>query len=79
MIPGFIRDVANTVLPNPHLELVEVNRRLLTLGWDHFELDYHTLQLAIECFEAEGLDYFENIPADWFERNFKPPTGRADR
>jgi len=72
IIHGFIRDLANTILPNPHMNLFQVNKRLHLLGWDSFELDYHTLQLAIACFEAEGLKSLENKPAIWFEINFKP-------
>jgi hypothetical protein len=42
------------------MNLLHVNKRLHSLGWDGFELDYHTLQLAIACFEAEGLKTLEN-------------------
>jgi hypothetical protein len=38
----------------------QVNEQLHFLGWDDVELDYHTLQLAIACFEAEGLEDTEN-------------------
>ena len=60
IIHGFVRDLANTILHNPHMNLLHVNKRLHSLGWDGFELDYHTLQLAIACFEAEGLKTLEN-------------------
>lgn len=72
IIHGFIRDLANTILVNPYMNLLQVNNRLHLLGWDSFELDYHTLQLAIACFEAEGLESLEKKPARWFEINFKP-------
>jgi hypothetical protein len=58
-IPGFIRNLANTVLINPHMNHAQVNEQLHFLGWDDVELDYHTLQLAIACFEAEGLEDIE--------------------
>jgi len=79
MIHGFIRDLANTILPNPHMNLLQLNKRLHSLGWDGFELDYHTLQLAIACFEAEGLKSLESRPARWFENSFKPYKGRVNR
>lgn len=60
VIPGFIRSLANTLFVNPQMNLLQVNNRLHLLGWDNFELDYHTLQLAIACFEAEGLENPEN-------------------
>jgi len=71
-IHGFIRDLANTILVNPYMNLLQVNKRLHLLGWDSFELDYHTRQLAIACFEAEGLKSLETKPSRWFEINFKP-------
>ena len=60
IIHRFIRDLANTILSNPHMNLLQVNKRLHLLGWGSFELDYHTLQLAIAYFEAEGLKGLEN-------------------
>jgi hypothetical protein len=60
IIHRFIRDLANTVLSDPHMNLSQVNKRLHLLGWGSFELDYHTLQLAIAYFEAEGLKCLEN-------------------
>jgi len=62
LIPGFIRDLANTVLVNPHISHFQANKQLHLLGWDDFELDYHTLQLAIAYFEAEGLETSQNRP-----------------
>ena len=62
MIPCFIRDLATTVLINPDMGHRAVNRHLHLLGWDDFELDYHTLQLALACFEAEGLAISEDMP-----------------
>jgi len=76
MIPGFIRDLANIILVNPCMNVLQVNKRLHYLGWDGFDLDDHTLQLAIACFEAKGLKGSENKLVSWFEVNFKPHDGR---
>ena len=46
----------------------QVNKRLHYLGWEDFDLDYHTLELAIACFEAEGLKNFEYKPVHWFKK-----------
>ena len=62
IIHGFIRNLANTILPNPNISLLQVNKRLHLLGRDSFQLDYHTLELAIACFEAEGIKNLENSP-----------------
>ncbi len=54
LIPGFIKDLTNTFFLNPDYELPQIVGRLRYLGWDDFELDDHTLQLAKACFEAGG-------------------------
>ena len=59
MMSGFLRSLVHTIFLDPTMNHVQVNRKLHLLGWDGFELDYHTLQLAIACFEAEGLKGFE--------------------
>ena len=70
MIRGFIKSLANTILDEPHMNLLQINKRLHSLGWDGFELDYHTFQLAIACFEAQGLNSQEYKTARWLESNF---------
>ena len=75
IIPGFIRTLANSILVNSNTNLSQVNNRLHFLGWDGFDLDYHTMELAIACFEAEGLKDLEYKSACWFENRFKPDQG----
>ena len=63
-MPGFISNLANTMRANPQMNLPRLNKRLHLLGWDGFELDYHTLQLAAAFFEDEGihgLHFKENL------------------
>ena len=62
MIPGFIRSLAATFTYHPHINLQQVNKRLRYLGWDDVELDYHTLSLAVACFEEEGFHNLRYIP-----------------
>ena len=59
-IPWFIKNLANTMKFDSHMDLSQINRRLKWLGWDDFELDYHTYQLAKACFEAEGMSPIDN-------------------
>ena len=51
-IPGFVWSLKSCLLDKPEMNCFQVNKRLQYLGWDDFVLDYHTLQLAIACFEA---------------------------
>ncbi len=50
---GFILSLKSCLVDNPNLNHLQLNNRLKFLGWDDFELDYHTLQLAIACFENQ--------------------------
>jgi hypothetical protein len=53
LIPGFMKDIANSFSLSPDMNFSQVNERLHYLGWDDVELDYHTYQLARECLGKE--------------------------
>lgn len=55
IIPGFVRDLGNSISINPECSLQELNSRLHLLGWDDFELDDYTLQLVIASVEEENF------------------------
>lgn len=52
---GFILSLKRCFLEDPGINHLQLNQRLQFLGWDDIELDYHTMQLAIACIEAEGF------------------------
>ncbi|MBW1727960.1 MAG: hypothetical protein JRJ62_10355 [Deltaproteobacteria bacterium] len=52
IIFGFISSLKSCLLNNPNMNHLQINKRLQFLGWDDFELDYHTLQLAKACLRA---------------------------
>jgi len=54
-IPSFIRSMRICFATNPKMNHLKANRQLQFLGWYDIEVDYHTLQLSIACFEAEGI------------------------
>jgi hypothetical protein len=70
IIPGFMRSLANAVFVCPYVNHLRVNRRLHYLGWLGVELDYRTLELALACFEGEGLGRLESKSDRWFQDNF---------
>ena len=72
LIPGFIRCLANALCAAPPGDLFQINKQLQYLGWDAFELDYHTLELAAACLETDGLEAHAYKPANWFEARFNP-------
>ena len=50
------------MLVSPGTNVVQVNDRLHSLGWDDIELDYRTYELATACFESDDLDMMEDKP-----------------
>lgn len=72
LIPGFIRSLANSLSYDPPPNLVETNERLTYMGWEEFELDYHTFELARIYIENEGLEGISYIPSKWLETTFMP-------
>ena len=71
LIPGFIRSLVNACLMDPEMSHGQANERLKYLGWDNIEIDYHTLQLAINSLENKGLSQLEYKSAPWYLSGFK--------
>jgi len=78
LIPSFIRSLANSYMVNPQMSVSQVNQKLQYLGWAGVEVDYHTFQLALACFEDEGLKCIENKSIRWFTKRFGPECLSAD-
>ena len=74
-MPGFIRSVMIFMADNPFLSLKEINKRLNTIGWDFFELDYHTLQLITASLEAEDLKGADDKTTKLFKEKCKQNSG----
>ena len=55
MIPGFIWSMKSCLKVNPDLNHIQLNNRMQFLGWKEIDLDFHTFQLAVSCFEAEEV------------------------
>jgi hypothetical protein len=72
LVPGFMRTLSNALNASASRDLLQINQQLEYLGWHSFELDYHTLQLAMTCLETDGREAFEYKPARWFESKFDP-------
>jgi hypothetical protein len=43
------------------MNYLQANERLQYLGWEDFVLDYHTMHLAIACFEVGDFNRSEKI------------------
>ncbi len=65
-VPGYVRDLANTLAVAGNLGPGALNQRLEMLGWDDFQLDEYTLELVTAMFEHD----IEYKPPNWFARTF---------
>ena len=63
---------------NPQMSISQVNQKMQYVGWAGVEMDYHTFQLALACFEDEGLQRLENKSVGWFAKRFDPHLLSAD-
>ena len=53
LIPAFLKALTYLISSDPGIDLTHVNRRMHSLGWNEVTVDYHCLQIAIACFEAD--------------------------
>ena len=54
-IPGFIWSMKSCVLNYPDIDCGQLNRKIQTMGWHDFQVDYSTLQLIMACIQPEAL------------------------
>jgi hypothetical protein len=66
LIPALLKQMVSVFFSQPHMTRAAINQRLAFLGWRDVEIDEHTYQLAIACFEAENIDSVKSLPAKWF-------------
>jgi hypothetical protein len=56
-LPGFVREMVSCRQRYPNINLYRMNQLLSYLGWQPFELDYHTFSLGMACLELEDLEH----------------------
>jgi hypothetical protein len=61
LIPAFLKALKSLISSEPRLEPAQINQRLQSLGWNEAAIDYHSLQIAIACLEAETKPKENNI------------------
>jgi hypothetical protein len=54
LIPAFLRALTSLISAEPSMAPAQVNQKLHLLGWNEIAIDYHCLQIAIACLEAEA-------------------------
>jgi hypothetical protein len=68
LISGFLRCLANSIDVEQRTDFRLINKHMRNIGWDDIDLDYHTFELARNCFEAEGFTDDEYKTSKWYKR-----------
>jgi hypothetical protein len=53
LIPAFLKALSGLISSEAGIEPSRINQKLHALGWNEVTVDYHCLQIAIACLEAE--------------------------
>jgi hypothetical protein len=67
LIPGYLRILANSICIIQDQNLTLINQHMRQIGWNDFDLDYHTFELARSCLEAAGFIDQKYKPSKWYE------------
>jgi hypothetical protein len=67
LIAGYLRILANSICISQDQNLTLINQHMRHIGWDDFDLDYHTFELARNCLEAAGFVDQKYKPSKWYE------------
>jgi hypothetical protein len=53
LIPAFLKALTSLISSEPRIEPAQATQKMHSLGWDEVAVDYHCLQIAIACLEAD--------------------------
>jgi hypothetical protein len=53
LISAFLKALTSLISSEPGIDPAQANQKMHSLGWDEVVVDYHCLQIAIACLEAE--------------------------
>ena len=54
LIPAFFKALTHLISKEPGIDPAVANQKMHSLGWNEVAIDYHSLQIAIACLEAEA-------------------------
>jgi hypothetical protein len=53
LIPAFLKALTHLISLDPEIDPAVANLKMHSLGWTEVTVDYHCLQIAIACLEAD--------------------------
>lgn len=61
LIPSFLKALTSIISSEPGIDPAQANLKLNSLGWNEVAIDYHCLQIAIACLDADTKDQRDMI------------------
>ena len=56
LISSFLKALTSIISSEPDIDPAQANLKLHALGWNEIAIDYHSLQIAIACLDADTKD-----------------------
>jgi hypothetical protein len=53
LIPAYLKALTSLISSEPGIDPAVANQKMHSLGWNEVTVDYHCLQIAIACLEAD--------------------------
>jgi hypothetical protein len=53
LIPAFLKALTSLISLEPGIDSAVANQKMHSMGWNEVTVDYHCLQIAIACLEAD--------------------------
>jgi hypothetical protein len=53
LIPAFLKALVSLISSERGIDPAVANQKMHSLGWDEVTVDYHSMQIAIACLEAD--------------------------
>ena len=53
LIPAFLKALTHLISTEPGIDPSVANHKMHSLGWNEVTVDYHSIQIAIACLEAD--------------------------
>ncbi|RPI70134.1 MAG: hypothetical protein EHM38_06570 [Geobacteraceae bacterium] len=63
LIPAFLKALTSLISSEPGIEPAQATQKMHSLGWNEVVVDYHCLQIAIACLEADTKIIRDRCPA----------------
>jgi hypothetical protein len=72
LVPAFLKALTHLISSDPEIDPAVASQKMHSLGWNEVTVDYHCLQIAIACLEADTKDRKDTITLPGILKGAKP-------